>query len=424
MEELNFIDDIKLSSLIKHINESYTVNMESSYTWGKSVHEISRPNKSGNTSQRIRLIGEQAVKFNTIVQQIQKVTDKNTTILYSPRGIESLIETAILDSVFGSDEDEENLSFTERKNLSLERLNRDLKNLPKQFQVLIPVRDVGLSVAEISFAKVKFISKEDKQTIDEFKSKLSELTTCFFNRHFEATVVAQIIITANDEHAARTKAVSILQETLDVINAFRDFYHFGDTYKIIHLSRTVTDSQLASLSLNDNQGASWEREIPVFYKEYDLIEIKSENIPGIKKIEEILQCQEKTELAKLLIRSLAFCGRASATLSDKDKFLYYMIAIECILKKTTEQDGITKLIKKRYVALMSSKTDNSDIGKTFEELYDHRSAVVHAGEYNFSLVELSEMKNFAKAMLYELINNEEYASMSCQKELHDYLETK
>jgi hypothetical protein len=94
----------------------------------------------------------------------------------------------------------------------------------------------------------------------------------------------------------------------------------------------------------------------------------------------ILEKDEKlrNDLEKRILNAIRWIGAGVHSGSECNKFLMFIIALECLLMRRNE--GKSPLIAERCAFLLSDKTDGRlKIDKVVKELYDTRSEIVHEG---------------------------------------------
>ena len=89
--------------------------------------------------------------------------------------------------------------------------------------------------------------------------------------------------------------------------------------------------------------------------------------------------KSRKDLEKRIINAIRWIGTGIHSGSDCDKFLMFIIAIECLLIKRYEE-GKSSPIAERCAFLLSDKPDGRiQIDKKVRDIYDTRSMIVHEG---------------------------------------------
>jgi len=284
-------------------------------------------------------------------------------------------------------------SEAEKFVLNLKKMINEYKN--KHYKLIIPCILSSKIDKIYSFGKIK-LYKFNKTKIRTYDS--SNVNESVLN-DFQNKICFEIIVGYQIEdpfftYLVYNRAMGHLKNLLTL------FMIFGErtTYNIIPTQRYDYLIFSESNKIVFNNGINK----PVFTSDLKIDELYTLKTNKIfKKLLSLIYKNpyELNEIETKIMNSFKWIYRSQETFEDLEKIMYLSIALETLLTKTDEREGIMKLIRKRISFILETDKYNSKIN----QIYDVRSSTVHGDEENIKWNKITDSKLILSFILFSTI---------------------
>jgi hypothetical protein len=235
----------------------------------------------------------------------------------------------------------------------------------------------------------------------------------------------EYLVTINIKARSKDKANELANEKLHQFELFIYFAigHYDEKFCVNIISK-ITYKYDAYLILDDSTfGTSHSREI------IDIIPLDesyfTDNSIGNDKIWDLLMLGYKNKIEKRIITSIEWIGKANSEIDIKNRFLFYVIAIESILtiqEKTMVTPSIASSISES-VALLLGKSYEERLyyEKELKEIYSIRSAIAHGNEKLISEKEIGLVSNVSRNIVISFLTDPSITSINNIDQLIGYI---
>jgi len=149
---------------------------------------------------------------------------------------------------------------------------------------------------------------------------------------------------------------------------------------------------------------------------------------GNNKIWELLLPKTKTDIQKRIITSIEWIGKANSEVNNKNRFIFYVFAIESMLtfqEKTFITPSIAYSISESSAMILGTNYDDRIITeKKVKEIYNIRSAIAHGAEKEVSDDELNLAMNISRNIVIQFLTKPELTEINNFDQFIEYLKKK
>ena len=149
---------------------------------------------------------------------------------------------------------------------------------------------------------------------------------------------------------------------------------------------------------------------------------------GNNKIWELLLLKTKTDIQKRIITSVEWIGKANSEVNNKNRFIFYIFAIESMLtfqEKTFITPSIAHNISESTAMILGNNyEDRINTEKKVREIYNIRSAIAHGAEKEVSDDELNIAMNISRNIVIQFLTNTELTEIKNIDQFVEYLKKK
>jgi hypothetical protein len=235
----------------------------------------------------------------------------------------------------------------------------------------------------------------------------------------------EYLVTINIKARSKDKAYELANEKHYQFELFIYFAigHYDKKFCVNIISK-ITYKYDAFLILDDSTfGSSHSREI------IDIIPLDesyfTDSSIGNDKIWDLLTLGSKDQIKKRIITSIEWIGKANSEIDIKNRFLFYVIAIESMLtiqEKTMITPSIANSISES-VALLLGKNYEERLyyEKELKAIYSIRSAIAHGNEKLVSEKEISLVSNVSRNILICFLTDPNIISINSMDKLIEYM---
>lgn len=385
---------------------------------------------------------EEVSQYRDCIQLfVEAVNDKHHVL--SENAIEEALQDAVLKSL-NINEHFPNTSFNSRLNDSLQELEARLIATPTEWNVFLQVLGVKLKTSCFSFGNFRFLPS-DKSTraflwqlgaeIIQNSSDTAEAKKTFkkhlrreIKRDLFEGVVAWIRVNALDDKAARSNAIEELGLTLDVLNLFTLVVHPRGMEVRAYLPGQA-HYHATTLSIAYQKGVKYNAESglrgPIDL--FSLVHLNNNPVArrSLCKLSRILKQKGPDDFPKRLLASIRFAGRATVNRVREESFLQHAIAMESLLADKEGAGEITFKLAARCAHLIGKdKQERSDIFKEIKKLYKVRSKIVHRGSTDLSDIQLSQLQNYVRRVLFEILAKDTFDHILKEEQFLEWFDEK
>ena len=247
----------------------------------------------------------------------------------------------------------------------------ELASLPAQF--------ANTRFALVGDAEIESLSNLVKQKQSVASAEKLEYIDRVAKEIRERPVAIQQV-KARDERAALSLATREVQVTLECLNFFADAVPYNRARLWISRGGSRRGSSL-QMALADEGSLLYSPKADVPW-EFSLGRLRELDGPvgdALARVETLRAKDERSEVEELLLRAVRLVGRAATAYRPEDKFLFSVIALDCIVRPAGGHGAGPTVASRVARVLPGSRSDRERLESQLRELYNVRSALVHDG---------------------------------------------
>lgn len=310
---------------------------------------------------------------------------------------------------------------------------------PRQYACSIEVWGLEPKTLPETFGATKFLVRspgelDDLASLvgatvsDHQRVTLAEEYRSAFSRRESPGTAALHCVCADDPQSALAQAEREIKLTIDCMNFFSDLgpTHLQSPLRVRLRGSPAHRELRVAVAENGDCFMIGEPGLPRNFS----LRVLRQSTGGLRKsidrVEELLRGSELTDVQKRLLRAVRWGGLATAEPSGGLQFLSFMIALECIVKPSRIRN-IRETVAKRTAGLQAlTDIERQAIKRDLEDLYVHRSAVVHTGSLVVSERDgeslTSQMRRRSKGAIITLLIDPVVSELTSFDELTTYLD--
>ena len=253
--------------------------------------------------------------------------------------------------------------------IEIERLDR--ASLPAEFGL---TRFVVLGTADVDALKDIV---DEKHLVDR-EGKVE--TVARMAGEIEGRVVAVERVRARDQGAALAIANREVQITLECLNFFADIVPYNHARLRVSRGSGERGNSLQFAIADDGSFVhSPQTTLPWEFSFERLRGLTGAAGRALERVDALRRKADRDEVEELLVRAVRWVGRAVAAERTEDKFLFSMVALDCITRPTGGTH-VRRELSSRAASLLSGHGEDRETLQTdVSRLFDIRSALVHDG---------------------------------------------
>lgn len=413
---------------------------------GGELHFFSQENLGG-----FRLSGKALQLYRNCFESLVALHQVNPSVqLLSKTAAEDLLQTTILRTLRpGRGQETESRATFER------RLAREVRNLrdrllaeSRTWLVSVQIQGIATTSLPAMFGSVKFVrgdSDTGKSLADnlrhydprprrvarkkiEEENQVRASTRTEIAAIFSTEAIATVSVSAFDLDAAQILGIEKIRRAIDILNFFASL---TSSDRRLGLQRAFVGPEGERITLHSVvcQGDGDFRRLgnrlagnnPLVM--VDLASAKAKKL-GLARAGEIFAREDPTDLDARILTALSWAGRATVAPRREEAFLWFAIALEALLTKPKARSGVTDRLRLRATRLIGRNPETRK--KVFDlvgELYEVRSAIVHAGD-STTLTErdLETIKGLVQCALTVVLTEECFSSMRLAREFEQWFD--
>jgi len=293
----------------------------------------------------------------------------------------------------------------------------EIKKDIKEWIIVVPIVNLNLEKS-IKIGDIKFFNfKEQRENIkkhyfrildrtkspEAVKRTLKEEYEKMFN-FLDSLSCAKLIIKA-EFYKSLEIGYSKVEQALDVFRIYVPINVFSQRSFTGVLGDIVSTNSLILFYNNSECSSEHQAKGFLFPLEVDNSFIKIMEDNGLSKINFILTKIKPNKFEMSLITALHWFGKAIKNIEDKDRFVYFFVALESIFIKDRTEPINKNLAERTAFLLESEPSRRIQLSKIIIDLYDLRSEIVHHGLIDVSPKDMKQLFLITQQVILNLINN-------------------
>lgn len=323
------------------------------------------------------------------------------------------------------------------------RLDNSLKKLwdflhlpPVEYKCYIRIGGLEIASLPCNFGQVRFVVFNDYQLQKlkkpfrikkpaDLSDKLDAID--FMLKPLLNHPIAIVEVKARDKEAAKTLAERKVRATLECLNFFSDIIPGNYMSLFIPIERKSNSIEWATVATESGYvntfGVFTDTDVSaggfsikrLFQSESSMVR------SAVRRVASSLKESNKVE--EVILRSVRWGGRATAEKTREESFLFFVIALECMLLPDGNSGELRYRFSQHIAQLIGRDTsERKRIMKKAKKLYDIRSNIVHSGHYEASEERYCEIRNIAKTIIYKLLTDQRIQEFHSSKQFEDWLD--
>ena len=258
-------------------------------------------------------------------------------------------------------------------------------------------------------------------TYKEILSKTYPSPLDFLWDHWEYNYLVTVSVNAR----SKNKAKELADDMLYMLELFIYFAigQYKKEFCVNIISKTTKKYNSYLIFEEKTIGANFSNDFVDFVPLDD--EYFTDNSIGNNKIWDLLFVKQKTSMENRIISAIEWIGKANCEINYKNRYLFYVFAIESILN-FQEKDMITPSIAHRItegsaMLLGKSYEERIIIEKEVKEIYKIRSALAHGANKDVSNEEMNLVMTISRNVVIAFLTNSDLIGMKSIENFYDYI---
>lgn len=404
-----------------------------------SIHSL-LPGKSGIPWYRkdegfIVLRHGEMEKYRSVRNKLLEEFSKKKDL--SESALDFALKTAVFECVDISKRREDDPDI--RLDNALEKLWEFLNRPSEQYECYIEVGGLDISSLPNSFGDIRFVifnkyqlgklrkTIQTKHTVDLFE-KLEAV-----NIGLKALLnhpLAVVKVNARDNQAAKALAEQKVRDTMEYLNFFSGVIPRNST---LFLPTEPRSNSIRGFSI----AASGYINIFDMVTEttvnprrptagFSLKELRQSPDPMVRRtvrhLGALLKKENRNKVEEVTLRAVYWGGRATAEQTREESFLFFTVALECLVLPTKDNRELGYRLSQRVAQLLGRNTrERRNLMERTKKLYSIRSDIVHSGRYELSEKEYAEIYNITKNTILRLLASKQVRGFSQPDDFENWL---
>lgn len=243
-------------------------------------------------------------------------------------------------------------------------------------------------------------------------------------------LLAVVKVNARDNRAAKTLAEQKLRTHMECLNFFsgiisRDSTLFLATDPYSDSTRGFSIAASGSINIFDiftETAVNLNRSTVGF----SLKELRQSPNSMIRRaarhLGSLLKKENRNKVEEVTLRAAYWGGRATAEQTPEESFLFFTIALECLVLPTKDNRELGYRLSQRVAQLLGRNTrERRNLMERTKKLYSIRSDIVHSGRYEVSEKEYAEIYNITKNTILRLLASQQVRGFSQPDDFENWL---
>ncbi len=286
-----------------------------------------------------------------------------------------------------------------------------------------------LTFGETSFSHLRSTKRDPSRlSLHKLRSTLPRATLTNLQQSlghaFVGTSVGICCTQARDKTAAIEQAEETIRASIECLNFFSDVAEPGRARISLPNERTSATESSRLLAGKDHHMVerSWQLHSP---SSLSIEEWQSPGTPlgeAAAFVERLLCKRDPNPVENLLLSAVRWAGRAAATASPQDAFLFSAIALECVTIPSSSDELTYRLSHRVALLLHNCYEERVVVSKELRDLYKVRSKIVHDGDFPASIELRHKMRDIVIRTIIRMLNDSRVRESVRREELDAYFE--
>ena len=237
----------------------------------------------------------------------------------------------------------------------------------------------------------------------------------------EGRAVAVEHVRARDQGAALEIAEREVQITLECLNFFADVVPYN--HARLRVSRGIGERGNSLQMAIADEGSfvhSPQTTIPWEFSFERLRGLAGPADEALERVDVLRGKDDRNAVEELFVRAVRWVGRAVAADRSEDKFLFSMVALDCITRPTRGANVSQKLSSRAARVLSGPVEDRERLEVEIRRLYDIRSALVHDGSLEVTEDDRARVQTIALSTVVWALTSSDVESLTTLDDLEAY----
>ena len=302
----------------------------------------------------------------------------------------------------------------------------------QEYECWIEVEGLDEDSLPAEFGNSRFVTLGDRhldnltKAVKKRRSESGAEELDYIDQFIEETIGRPIVVhraKARDAEAALSLATREVHTTIECLNFFADIIPYNRAYLRIPNGLSGTESSLRIAAASDGSFVyKPETTLPWKYSLNGLRELAHPADVAVKRVEVLRAETYRSDVSELLLRAVRWVGRAAASGRAEDKFLYSMVALECILVPN-KSHGVKKSLEAR-IARIWDLADRDVWADEFGRLYAIRCDLVHDGRLEITEDDTARLHAISLRTVLRLLQSSDNVRVDTLAEWTRYLDKK
>ena len=368
---------------------------------------------------------------NKLLQEFSKEED------LSESALDSALKSAVFECVDIPKRRDDDPDI--RLDNALEKLQEFLNRPPERYKCYIEVGGLDISSLPGSFGDIHFVIFNKyqlgklKKTFRTKQAKdLSEKLE-FINTGLEPLLnhpLAVVKVNARDNRAAKTLAERKVRTTIECLNFFSGVIAKNSTLFLPTEPRSnsirgfsVAESGFTSI-FDMFTGIAVNPRGPT--ADFSLTELRRSSDSMVRRatrhLRALLKKENRNKVEEVTLRAVYWGGRATAEQTPEESFLFFTVALECLILPTGDNRELSYRLSQRVAQLLGRNThQRRNLMERTKKLYGIRSKIVHSGHYEVNEEQYAEIYNIAKSTILKLLASRQVRKFSRLDDFENWL---
>ena len=301
---------------------------------------------------------------------------------------------------------------------ALEKLWEFLNRPPEQYECYIEVGGLDISSLPNSFGDIRFVIF-NKYQLGKLKKTIR--TKCAKDLLETVNIalgplsnhpLAVVKVNARDNQAAKMLAERKVRTTIECLNFFSGVIARNST---LFLPIEPRSNSIRGFSVSKSGVISifdMFTDIAINPRNptmgFSLKELRHSPDSMVRRaarhLGSLLKKEKKNEVEEVTLRAVYWGGRATAEQTQEESFLFFTVALECLILPNRNSQELSYRLSQRIAQLLGRSTrERRNLMEKTKKLYSIRSDIVHSGHYEVSEEQYVEIYNIAKSTILKLM---------------------
>ena len=322
---------------------------------------------------------------------------------------------------------------------AVKKLWEFLNRPPEQYECYIEVGGLDISSLRGSFGDIRFIIF-NKYQLEKVRKTVRTKHAGDSSEKLEAVnlglkfllnhPLAVVKVKARDDQAAKTLAERKLHTTVECLNFFSGIISRSSTlflaidpYSNSIRGFSVTTSGSINIFDMFTQTAANTRRPTVGFSLKELRQSPDSMVRrAVRHLGSLLKKENKNKVEEVTLRAAYWGGRATAEQTREESFLFFTVALECLVLPNRDNIELSYRLSQRVAQLLGRNTrERRNLMERTKKLYGIRSDIVHSGRYKVNEEEYAEIYNITKSTILKLLASQHVRGFSQLDDFENWL---